>query len=89
MHSSNAVAYGESNVTSNPAAYGLYTSNSIIDLSMGYMMIRTSNDTLRLNLQLLRTEDLTSGIWSNAGEAVEWIQPAADGKSFYRVRGTP
>ncbi len=84
---SQGIPIGESNVTSNPAAYSLYTSNSIMDLSMGAMMVRTSNGWLRLRLQLERTDDLTSGVWSNAGDAVEWVEPAGDGKAFYRVRG--
>jgi len=87
VDSSAMINVGESNVTSNPAAYNLYTSNSILDLSMGAMMVRTSNGWLRLRLQLERTDDLTSGVWSNAGDAVEWLEPAGDGKAFYRVRG--
>ena len=87
FNSSNAVVHGQTTVTTNPAAFGLYTSNSIMDLSMGAMMVRTSNGWLRLRLQLERTDDLTSGAWSNAGDAVEWEEPAGDGKAFYRVRG--
>lgn len=86
-----AISYGESigesNVTSNPIAYNLYTSNSIMDLNMGYMMISATGSTVRLDLQLEETTDLSSGVWSNAGDAVEWTRPAPDGKMFYRVRG--
>jgi len=84
---SHIIAHGESNVTANPTAYDLFTSNSILDLNMGAMMVRTSNGWLRLRLQLERTEDLTGGAWSNAGDAVEWEEPAGDGNAFYRVRG--
>ncbi len=79
--------YAVDHVTNNPAAYNLYTSNSILDLSMGAMMLQTSNGWLRLSLQLERADDLTGGVWSNAGDAVEWIEPAGEGKAFYRVRG--
>ncbi len=81
------IAYGQTTVITNPAAFHLFTSNSIMDLSMGAMMLRTSNGWLRMRLQLERTEDLTGGVWSNAGDAVEWVEPAGDGKAFYRVRG--
>ena len=79
---------GESNVTSNPAAYGLYTSNSIMDLSMGYLMLQTtSNDQMRLWLQLEESTNLTGGVWSNAGDAVEWLRSVPTNKAFYRVHG--
>ncbi len=71
----------------NPSAYDLYTSNQIMGVGIGAMTLRTSNGWLRLRLQLEQTEDLTSGVWSNAGDAVEWLEPAGDGKAFYRVMG--
>jgi len=79
--------YAIDHVTNNPASYGLYTSNSIMGLSMGEMMLRISNGWLRLSLQLEQTDDLAGGAWSNAGDAVEWVEPAGAGKAFYRVRG--
>ena len=70
------------------ADLGLYTSDSIMDLSMGHLMLQvTSNQQLRLQLQLEQTADLTSGSWSNADPAVEWMQDAPTNKQFYRVRG--
>jgi len=88
--SSNGVAYGEAigefNVTNNPGAYDLYTSNSIMDLSMGYLMLQVSNDTVWLNLQLEHTHDLNAG-WSNAGDIVTWTNPALPDKDFFRVSG--
>jgi len=83
-----AQSVGESNVTANPAAYGLYTSNSIMDLSMGQMMIQATGGTVRLDLQLEQTEDLGGGVWSNAPDgAVVWTNIVPAGRMFYRVRG--
>ena len=39
-----------------------YTSNSIMDLSMGEMMLRTSNGWLRLSLQLEQCGNLVEGV---------------------------
>jgi len=81
-------AQGEANVTGAPASYGLYTSNSIMDLSMGYLMLQTgSNGTMRLSLQLEKSTNLLDGVWTNAGDAVEWLRLAPTNKAFYRVRG--
>ena len=66
---------------------GLYTSNSIMDLDMGYLMLETSNGWAVLTLQLEQCTNLVEGIWTNAGDAVEWIGPADEGKAFFRVRG--
>ena len=83
-----AEAAGESNVTSNPGAYGLYTSDSIFDLSLGLLMIQTSSGNANLDIQLLKCDDLVGNVWSNAGEKVEWVLPAPAGKAFFRVRAS-
>jgi hypothetical protein len=80
-----AIAQGEANVTSDPAAHNLYTTNSIQDLNMGLLMLQASNDVMHLSLQLQETSDLTSTNWNDAGTA-EWEHPADTGKSFFRVR---
>lgn len=82
-----AIIYGVSSVTSNPTAYSLYTSNSIMDLDMGNLMMQTSNGWMHLRLQLEKCDDLGEGVWTNAGEVVEWGAEATNGKFFYRVIG--
>lgn len=68
--------------------FGLYTSNSIMDLSMGYLMLQTSpSNTVSLWIQLEQCTNLVEGVWTNAGDAVWWERPAAEGKAFFRVRG--
>ena len=73
-------------VVANSETYGLYTTNSIADLSMGNVMIQTSNGWVQLNLQLEQCTDLVDGTWTNAGAAVQWQLEAPDDKVFYRVR---
>jgi len=81
------IAFGRWHVTNNPADFNLYTSNSIMDLDMGYLMLAASNGNMNLSLQLKQCTNLVESVWTNAGDAVEWLEPAADGKAFYRVRG--
>ncbi len=47
----------------------------------------SGNGTAHLDLQLKRKDDLTGGVWSNAGEAVTWTNPVSADKAYYRVRG--
>lgn len=81
-----AITQGEENVTGDPAAYDLYTSDSIQDLNMGLLMLQTSNETMYLSIQMKTTSDLEAGNWTNAGSAIEWDYPTDTGKAFFRVR---
>jgi hypothetical protein len=87
LDSSGAIAHGQSTILTDPAAYGLYTSNSITDLDIGYLMLQISNGWMNLWIQLEQCTNLVEGVWTNAGDAVLWKIEAADGKAFYRVRG--
>ena len=82
-----AIEHGQTMVTDDPGTYGLYTSDSIMDLDMGYMMLQTSNNWVRLNLQLEKCSNLTEGLWIDFGDPVFWQVPADPGKVFFRVRG--
>ena len=88
---SSAISYGEAageaSVTNNPAAYDLYTTNSIMDLDLGLLMLQASNTTMRMSLQLEQCTNLTDNVWTNAGDAVNWQLEAPGGKAFFRVRG--
>ncbi|MBU1908876.1 MAG: right-handed parallel beta-helix repeat-containing protein, partial [Verrucomicrobia bacterium] len=67
------------------AGYGLYTSNSIYDLSMGTLMGAVISGDMNLDLQLQGCTNLGQGAWTNIGAPVPWSEPADDGKSFFRV----
>jgi len=77
-------------IQTNVSVFGLYTSNSIMDLDMGWLMLQTTpSNTVYLWLQLEQCTNLVEGIWTNIGPVIEWNEPAAEGKSFFRVRGEP
>lgn len=77
-------------IQTNTVVFGLYTSNSIMDLTMGNLMLQTTpSNTVYLWLQLEQTTNLVEGVWTNAGDAVWWEGPASEGKAFFRVRGSP
>lgn len=83
-------SYAVDYLLNNSAEYGLYTSNSIMDLDMGYLMLQTTpSNTVYLWLQLEQTTNLVEGVWSNIYPAVYWEALAPEGKSFFRVRGGP
>ena len=80
-----AIAQGEANVTGDPAAHGLYTADSIQDLSMGQLMVQTSGNQLHLSLQMQQTTNLASNIWIDAGDAKDWTFSATNGPVFFRI----
>ena len=82
-----AIEQGEANVSNNPTAYNLYTSNSIQDLNLGLLMLQAESNTMHLALQLKQTTNLTTGSWSDVGVPVNWEAPVEQGKSFFRVHG--
>jgi hypothetical protein len=71
-------------IENNPGTYGLYTSNAVLDVSVGQVALGIEGTTARLQLQLEQSDDLVT--WTNAGEAVEWIMPVDGDKKFLRVR---
>jgi len=59
---------------------------AIPTVAIGEIILATTpSNTAVLNLQLTKTDDLLSGIWSNAGPAVRWEVPMA-GAAFYKVQ---
>jgi len=73
-------------IQNNQPVFGLYTEQQLGALALGDLMIQSSNSTIYLDLQLLKSADLTT--WTNAGSAVEWSMPAGI-KEFYKVRAEP
>jgi hypothetical protein len=86
---SHILAAGAASVTNDPASYGLYTADSIMDLNLGLTMLQVSNGMLRLQLQMVESTNLPAHIWMDVGPPVEWQFPALENKSFYRVHGSP
>ena len=72
-----------------PASFSLYTSNSVLDLSYGEMMVQMVSNTIHVRLTMQSTDMLDGDGWTNVGTAVEWECPADLNKSFFRFLGTP
>lgn len=71
-------------ITNHDSAFGLYTSNAILDLSFGDLGLAVAGGYAELDLQLEQSEDLQN--WTNAGPVVEWSMPVDGNTKFYRVR---
>lgn len=80
-------AYGA--IQNQPAAFNLYTSNSVMDLSYGEVMLRVVSNNVQVRLTMEATDLLDSDGWTNLGPAVEWEYPAPLDKSFFRFLGAP
>ena len=76
---------GLQSVLTNPIPYGLFSSNSIQDVSMGGLMFRVAGETARIQLQL-QSMDKLNNTWQDAGSPVEWSIPMTNGSDFFRVR---
>ncbi|MBN2703776.1 MAG: hypothetical protein JXR23_06140, partial [Pontiellaceae bacterium] len=57
-------------IRDNAAEFNLSTSNSVIDIAVGQMLLETVDGMATMYLQLEQSGDLES--WTNAGEAVIW-----------------
>ena len=76
-----------SELGTNGAAYGFYTSNAVLDLAVGDIGVEISGTNANLSLQLEQADDLNT--WTNAGPPVLWSVPAGADKQFFRVRANP
>lgn len=74
-------------ITNHPDVYKLYTSNSIMDLSYGEVMMNVVTGTIRVRLTLQTSDELGGNDWTNAGTSVDWQCPAASNRFFFRFLG--
>ena len=74
-------------ISANGDDFDLYPSNVVLDVAIGEILLETAGGTATLNLQLEQSDDLSN--WTNAGDAVEWIQPVDAEKQYFRIRATP
>ena len=81
------VTAGRNAVLSDPGTYGLYTSNSIVDLNLGGLVLQKTGDTVVLSVQMQATPDLGTQSFTNVGAPVELppVQMPGD-KGFLRIR---
>lgn len=88
MDSSPAIAYGRAQVTSDPAAHGLYTSNSIMDLNIaGGMMMQKQGSNAVVTLQFQTSTNLVT--FADYGSPITNTIPMPGDKGFIRVQAKP
>ena len=82
-------AAGRSDVLSDPPSYNLYTTNSILDLSMGGLMFQKSGSNAMVVFQPQTTTDLGVQPFTNNGTPVtnQILMPGT--KGFIRIRANP
>ncbi|MFZ9933166.1 MAG: leucine-rich repeat domain-containing protein, partial [Chthoniobacterales bacterium] len=83
------VTAGTSMVTANPASYNLYTSNSIMDLRMGGLMMQKQSNSAVVVFQPQTTDDLATRPFTNNGTPVTNEISMPGDKGFLRIQATP
>jgi hypothetical protein len=73
-------------ISANGEVFGLYSSNAVLDVAVGQMLIDIFDGTATMNLQLEESEDLIT--WTNAGPPEVWNWPVDGAKKFFRVRSS-
>ncbi|MGZ0708704.1 leucine-rich repeat domain-containing protein [Coraliomargarita sp. W4R53] len=73
---------GQEDVTDSPASYGLYTSDSIQDLSLGNLMVEAADNSFTFSYEVQVSEDLTT--WTQHSTPSITVTPAPD-KQFLRI----
>lgn len=76
---------GQTDVTSNPSNYGLYTPQMIADLNLGGVMMQKTGSNTVVSLQLQTTPDLSMS-FTNYGEPVPIEVNLPGNKHFLRIR---
>ena len=74
---------GREQVISNPNSYKLYTTNQILDMKMGGMMITRTSNNLILNYKILKSENLND--WTTYSDQTLPITNAPQDKMFLRL----
>jgi sulfatase modifying factor 1 len=79
---------GRTDVISNPSIYNLYTSNSIMDLRMGGLMVQRQGSSATVIFQPQTTIDLSQP-FTNNGTPITNAIPMPGDKGFIRIRANP
>jgi sulfatase modifying factor 1 len=83
---SNGLSVGIGIVISNPTNYGLYDSQSIMDLRMGGAMMQKEGDTATVVFQPQTTTDIANHPFTNNGTPVTNVIPMPGNKGFLRIQ---
>lgn len=76
---------GQKDVTTNPSAYGLFTTDSIMDLNLGGVMISKNEAGTSVQLQVTTTTNLMQG-FTNTLTNIAFPVFLPGGKHFLRIR---
>jgi hypothetical protein len=82
-------AAGRADVINNPASFGLFTSNSIMDLRMSGLMIQKQGANAVVSFQPQTTTDLATQPFTNNGTAITNVIPMPANKGFIRIQANP
>ena len=85
---SNGVAVGTALVVANPGDHNLYSSNAIMDMAVGGLMVKKQGDHATISFQTQTTTDLALQPFTDNGPPItnQVLMPAS--KGFVRVRAT-
>ncbi len=77
--------YTAAQVQADPAAFGLYNENSILNLTtVGQTMVQATGSNVNLSLPVSKSDTLAPGSWLPAGNMTLTIPKEGD-KQFYRL----
>lgn len=81
------LAAGTNAVVSDPGAYGLYTTNSIMDLNLGGVMLQKDGQSVAVKVQMQTTPDIATQAFTNHGPPVDLpLLDMPGDKGFLRIR---
>ena len=80
---------GRQDVLSDPASHNLYTSDSILDLRMGGLMLQKQGSNAIVTFQPQTTTDLATQPFTNNGTPVTNTIPMPGNKGFIRINAKP
>jgi sulfatase modifying factor 1 len=83
------IAEGKAAVTNNPAAYNLYTRDSIMDLRLNGAMVQKQGGTATVVFQPQTTMDLVTQPFADSGPAITNEIPMPGDKGFLRIQAKP
>lgn len=79
---------GQNDVLSDPSSYNLFTSDSIMDLNLGGLMLQKQGSSVTLMLEVQKTDNLGVTPFSSYGNFLLPVSVPGN-KSFLRVRALP
>ena len=82
-------AEGRNDVIADPAAFCLYTSNSIMDLRMGGLMMQRQGSNAVVTFQPQSSTDLATQPFTNHGTPITNTIPMPGNKGFLRIQAKP